>query len=55
MDLKIKRALIAKRDDFFSVSEKSITKALNEIKAMRETIKAAAKKTGMAGAPGSAQ
>ncbi|HIS24859.1 MAG TPA: ATPase [Candidatus Faeciplasma gallinarum] len=55
MDLNIKRAMIDKLDDILSESEKSITKALNEIKAMRETIKAAAKKTGMAGAPGSAQ
>ena len=47
--------MIDKLDDILSESEKSITKALNEIKAMRETIKAAAKKTGMAGAPGSVQ
>lgn len=45
MDQSIKKAMVEKLDSILSESEKSLTKSLNEIKSMRETVKAAAKKT----------
>lgn len=44
MDISIKKAMVEKLDGILSESEKSLTKSLNEIKSMREAIKAAGKK-----------
>ncbi|MCD8007273.1 MAG: ATPase [Oscillospiraceae bacterium] len=44
MDLQIKRAMVEKLDGILSDTEKSLNKSLSEVKAARETVKAAGKK-----------
>lgn len=44
MDISIRRAMVEKLDSVLSESEKSITKTLNEIKSMREAVKAVGNK-----------
>lgn len=44
MDLSIKKAMIDKLDSVLAESEKSLVKTMNEVKLMRDTVKAASKK-----------
>lgn len=44
MDISIRRAMVEKLDSILGESEKSITKTLNEIKSMREAVKAVGNK-----------
>lgn len=45
MDISIRRAMVEKLDSILGESERSITKTLNEIKSMREAVKAVSNKT----------
>lgn len=45
MDQSIKKAMVEKLDNLLSETEKSMVKALNEIKSMREAVKSASKRT----------